>query len=81
MTGIVRWYDARRGFGIIADNSGRLIFFLGSDWKGPGSLPSANQRVSFEVAQTSKGPNAVRVRCVSAAEQAPRGSVSGTESG
>lgn len=64
-TGSVKTVVATRGFGFITpDENGPDIFFHMSDL--PQSLPFDGtlqaRRVEFEIADTDKGPRAVRVR-------------------
>jgi len=60
--GIVREFDRTRGYGIIQEESGEQIFVRYSAIAGEGvrTLKSGD-RVSFDVAQTSRGLNAVHV--------------------
>ncbi|MDH5359717.1 MAG: cold-shock protein [Gammaproteobacteria bacterium] len=62
-TGIVKWFDATKGFGFIAPEDGsKDVFVHHSAIKvdGYASLDEG-QRVSFEVEQGSKGPSAANV--------------------
>jgi len=62
-TGIVKWFDATKGFGFIAPEDGSNdVFVHHSAVKvdGYASLDEG-QRVSFEVEQGPKGPSAANV--------------------
>ena len=60
--GIVREFDRTRGLGIIQEESGEQIFVRYSAIIGEGvRILKCGDRVSFDVAQTSRGLNAVHV--------------------
>ena len=60
--GIVREFDRARGLGIIQEESGEQIFVRYSAIIGEGvRILRCGDRVSFDVAQTSRGLNAVHV--------------------
>ncbi len=63
--GIVKWFNAEKGFGFIAVEGGPDVFVHYSAIQGNGyrSLEE-NQRVEFEVVQGAKGPQAEGVRPV-----------------
>lgn len=64
--GIVKWFNAEKGFGFIAqDGGGPDVFVHYSAVSGSGfrSLDEG-QRVEFEVGQGQKGPQAQDVRAL-----------------
>lgn len=65
-TGIVKWFNNEKGFGFITPESGgKDLFAHHTDIVGTGfkSLEE-NQRVSFEVAEGPKGPQAKNIQVV-----------------
>jgi len=65
-TGIVKWFDAAKGFGFISPEDGsKDVFAHHSAIQGNGykSLEEG-QRVSFEVQQGQKGPAAVDIKAI-----------------
>ena len=63
--GTVKWFNAEKGFGFIAQESGPDVFVHYSEIDGNGfrSLEE-NQRVTFEITQGAKGPQASRVSVI-----------------
>ncbi|WP_165984089.1 cold-shock protein [Streptomyces sp. YIM 98790] len=61
--GTVKWFNAEKGYGFIAQNNGPDVFVHYSEIQGHGfrSLEE-NQAVEFEVTQGPKGPQATAVR-------------------
>ncbi|MBV6306517.1 cold-shock protein [Candidimonas humi] len=65
-TGIVKWFNSEKGYGFIKpDSGGKDLFAHHSDILGTGykSLEE-NQRVSFEVAEGQKGPQAKSIKAL-----------------
>ncbi len=63
-TGVVKWFNEGKGFGFIApDDGGKDLFAHFSEIKVNGFKTLAeNQRVSFEITQGAKGPQASNIR-------------------
>jgi len=64
--GTVKWFNADKGFGFIApDEGGDDLFVHFSEIQGSGykSLDE-NQKVSYEVGQGQKGPQAQKVNAL-----------------
>ncbi|GAA3890085.1 cold-shock protein [Saccharothrix violaceirubra] len=64
--GTVKWFNAEKGYGFIAqENGGPDVFVHYSEIDGAGyrSLEE-NQRVEFEIGQGTKGPQAQGVRVI-----------------
>ena len=61
--GTVKWFNAEKGFGFIAPADGSAdVFVHFSEIQGGGFRTlEENQRVSFEVGQGQKGPQATGV--------------------
>lgn len=65
MTGKVKWFDSKKGYGFITEDGGKEIFvhFSGIVTDGFKSL-NEGQAVQFEVGSGSKGEQAVNVTVV-----------------
>jgi CspA family cold shock protein len=64
--GTVKWFNAEKGFGFIAQEGGGddvFVHFSAIQMQGYKALEE-NQRVEFEVTQGPKGPQAENVRNV-----------------
>jgi CspA family cold shock protein len=62
--GTVKWFNAEKGFGFIAQEGGGddvFVHFSAIQMQGYKALEE-NQKVSFEVTQGPKGPQAENVR-------------------
>jgi CspA family cold shock protein len=63
-TGVVKWFNAEKGFGfIVPEAGGKDLFAHFSEIQSEGfkSLEE-NQRVSFVTAQGQKGPQATKIQ-------------------
>ena len=62
--GTVKWFNAEKGFGFIAqDGGGPDVFVHFSAIQSDGyRTPEENQKVEFEITQGQKGPQAENVR-------------------
>jgi len=64
-TGTVKWFDDRKGYGFIEQESGPDVFVHHSGIDGVGfKTLNEGERVSFDVEQGRKGPSAVNVKVV-----------------
>ena len=65
MTGKVKWFDSKKGYGFITAENGREIFvhFSGIAKEGFKSL-NEGQTVSFEIGEGANGEQAVNVTVV-----------------
>jgi cold shock protein len=64
--GTVKWFNAEKGFGFIAQDGGGddvFVHFSAIGGNGYRSLDE-NQRVEFDITQGPKGPQATNVRAV-----------------
>ena len=61
-TGQVKWFDRRKGYGFITRDDGSDVFvhYTGIEGQGFRSLEEG-QEVEFEIEDTPKGPQAVKV--------------------
>jgi cold shock protein len=64
--GVVKWFNAEKGFGFISQESGPDVFvhFSAIQEQGYRSL-NENDKVEFELSQGPKGPQAGNVRLIS----------------
>ncbi len=65
MTGKVKWFDSKKGYGFIIAEDGKEIFvhFSGIVKEGFKAL-NEGQKVEFEIGQGAKGEQAVNVTIV-----------------
>jgi cold shock protein len=65
MTGTVKWFNAEKGYGFITGEDGKDVFAHFSQIKSSGykSLQEG-QKVSFEVGQGQKGPQAENIEAL-----------------
>ncbi|MDD2206425.1 MAG: cold-shock protein [Aminobacterium sp.] len=61
--GTVKWFNDSKGYGFITTDEGKDVFVHYSAIMGDGfKTLSENQRVSFDVTQGDKGPQAANVQ-------------------
>jgi CspA family cold shock protein len=62
LQGIVKWFNTEKGYGFIKPDDGDDVFVHYSEIQGTGFKNlSEDERVSFEIEESPKGPHAVRV--------------------
>ncbi|MFF5972204.1 cold-shock protein [Streptomyces sp. NPDC012769] len=63
--GIVKWFNAEKGFGFIApDDGGPDAFVPASALPGGSGSLEDNQRVEYELAEGTKGPQVEKVTVI-----------------
>jgi CspA family cold shock protein len=62
----VKWYDADKGFGFIAQDGGEDVHVRASALPAGGTTLKPGQKVDFGVADGRRGPQALQVRLVEA---------------
>jgi CspA family cold shock protein len=63
-TGRVKWYDADKGFGFLAQDSGEDVYVRKAALPAGVQTLKAGQRVEFGMAEGRRGPQALSVRLV-----------------
>jgi CspA family cold shock protein len=67
-TGKVKWFDNKKGFGFIAQNTGQDVFVHHTSIVGSGfKTLNEGDEVSFEIVNSDKGLKAQNVQRVNAA--------------
>jgi cold shock protein len=61
--GTVKWFNANKGYGFIAPESGEDVFVHASAIQDGGALQDG-QAVEFDITQGQRGPQAANVRAV-----------------
>lgn len=62
MKGTVKWFNAKKGFGFISDESGKDVFVHYSALNMDGfKVLEENEEVEFDVIEGEKGPQAANV--------------------
>jgi CspA family cold shock protein len=66
-SGKIKWFDNKKGFGFIMQESGQDVFVHHSSIKGAGfKTLNEGEEVSFDVVASEKGPKAENVQRVRA---------------
>ena len=63
--GLVKWFDAEKGYGFLVRPTGEDLFVHHSEVRGDPSILAPNNEVEYEVGRNDRGPNARNVRPVS----------------
>lgn len=61
MNGVVKWYNPRKGFGFIENEEGKDIFVHRTQVP-QGIFLYEGDKVSFEIEDSEKGPQAVNIK-------------------
>ncbi|GAA0727439.1 cold shock domain-containing protein [Clostridium malenominatum] len=63
-TGIVKWYDNKKGYGFISGNNGNDVFVHHTSIKEKGHDKDLHEgeHVTFDVVERDKGPQAINVQ-------------------
>jgi len=62
-SGKVKWFDNKKGFGFIAQDTGQDVFVHHTSIVGQGfKTLQEGETVSFEIADSDKGPKALNVQ-------------------
>lgn len=61
MEGTVKWFNTQKNYGFISADDGKDIFVHGSQFAKGLKLLKEGNRVSFEVLQSDRGPQAQKV--------------------
>ena len=61
MNGVIKWYNPRKGFGFIEVEEGKDVFVHNTQVP-QGTFLNEGDKVSFEVEEGEKGPQAVNIK-------------------
>ena len=64
-TGIVKWFDQKKGYGFIEQENGRDLFVHYTETRGK---LNPGDKVQYELGEGKKGPCATKVRVLVSAE-------------
>ena len=63
--GIIKWYNEKKGDGFIKTENGEEIFLPKTGIQDPGYFGlQKDDRVSFEIKKTNRGPQAFKVKSI-----------------
>lgn len=64
ITGIVKWYNAEKGYGFISCDDGKDVFAHHSNIKakGPDKDLKEGESVTFDIEENEKGPFAINIQ-------------------
>ena len=72
-SGKVKWFDNKRGFGFIAQESGQDVFVHHTSILGKGyKTLHEGEKVNFEIIASERGPKAQNVQRVQRLQRLPR---------
>jgi len=63
MNGVIKWYNPRKGFGFIEVEEGKDVFVHNTQVP-QGTYLNEGDKVSFEIEESDKGPQAVKIEKV-----------------
>ena len=63
-TGVVKWYNADKGYGFISCNEGNDVFVHHSQIKekGPNKDLHEGENITFDIQENEKGPMAINLQ-------------------
>ena len=73
LTGRIRWFSERKGFGFIIPNEGgKDVFLHGENFGGNAAALKTQMWIAYEAIDTPEGPRAVRARLCEAKKPRPQ---------
>ena len=65
LEGTVKWFNDKKNYGFIVSDGQEEIFFHGSSISDHGFFGlKTNDRVTFEIRETQKGPQAFKIKVI-----------------